>query len=43
MSDPHEDTPAKPLALAVLTDLHFWVPFLVLLLGISVLVFCTRT
>ena len=34
--------PAKPLALAILTDLHFWVPFVVLLLGIAVLVVCAR-
>jgi hypothetical protein len=34
--------PAKPLALAILTDLHFWVPFVVLLLGIGVLVVCAR-
>jgi hypothetical protein len=38
----HESAPAKPLALAILTDLHFWVPFVVLLLGIAVLVVCAR-
>lgn len=27
---------------AVLTDLHFWVPFLVLLFGLAVLVICAR-
>jgi hypothetical protein len=37
-----EETPAKPLAVAILTDLHFWVPFVVLLFGIGVLVVCAR-
>lgn len=37
-----DDAPARPLALAILTDLHFWVPFVVLLLGIGVLVVCAR-
>jgi hypothetical protein len=36
------DAAPKPLALAILTDLHFWVPFVVLLLGIAVLVVCAR-
>jgi hypothetical protein len=39
----NDDAPARPLALAILTDLHFWVPFVVLLLGICVLVLCTRS
>ncbi len=30
------------MARAILTDTHFWVPFLVLLLGLLVLVICTR-
>jgi hypothetical protein len=38
----NEEAPAKPLALAILTDLHFWVPFVVLLCGIVVLVICAR-
>lgn len=36
-------TPAKPLALAILTDLHFWVPFVVLLVGIAVLAVCAQS
>ena len=28
---------------AVLTDVHFWVPFIVLVLGLTVLVICART
>ncbi len=40
----HEETPARrPLPLAILSDLQFWVPFVVLLLGIAVLVFCARS
>ena len=27
---------------AVLTDIHFWVPFIVLVLGVTVLVICAR-
>jgi hypothetical protein len=42
MSAQREEVPAKPLALAILTDLHFWVPFVVLLFGIGVLVVCAR-
>ena len=42
-SEEHPDVPAKPLALAVLTDIHFWVPFVVLLLGICVLAVCARS
>jgi hypothetical protein len=38
-----DDPPARPLALAILTDLHFWIPFLVLLLGLGVLVVCARS
>lgn len=41
--DHHDDAPAKPLALAVVTDIHFWVPFVVLLLGIGVLAVCARS
>jgi hypothetical protein len=37
-----DEAPAKPLALAILTDFHFWVPFVMLLLGIGVLVVCAR-
>jgi hypothetical protein len=36
------NAPAKSLALTILTDLHFWVPFVVLLFGIGVLVVCAR-
>jgi hypothetical protein len=39
---PNGETPAKPLAFAILTDLHFWVPFVVLLFGIGVLVVCAH-
>ena len=42
MPAPNDEAPPKPLALAILTDLHFWVPFVVLLLGIGVLVVCAR-
>jgi hypothetical protein len=42
MSEQNDETPAKSLALAILTDLHFWVPFVVLLFGIGVLVVCAR-
>jgi hypothetical protein len=38
----NDAAPVKPLAIAILTDLHFWVPFVVLLLGIAVLVVCAR-
>lgn len=37
------EAPAKPLALAILTDIHFWVPFVVLLLGIAVLAVCAQS
>jgi hypothetical protein len=39
----NNEAPAKPLALAVLTDVHFWVPFVVLLLGIAVLAVCAQS
>jgi hypothetical protein len=42
MAAESEGESAKPLALAILTDLHFWVPFVVLLVGIGVLVVCAR-
>src|SRR6185437_8779156 len=42
MAAENDEAPAKPLALAILTDLHFWVPFIVLLFGIGVLVVCAR-
>jgi hypothetical protein len=42
MAENNEDAPGKPMALAILTDLHFWVPFVVLLAGIGVLVVCAR-
>jgi hypothetical protein len=38
----NDRAPARPLSLAILTDLHFWVPFVVLLLGLGVLVICAR-
>jgi hypothetical protein len=38
-----DGAPARPLALAILTDLHFWVPFVVLLFGIGVLVVCAHS
>jgi hypothetical protein len=37
------EAPAKPLALAILTDIHFWVPFVVLLLGLAVLAICAQS
>jgi hypothetical protein len=39
----NNEAPAKPLALAVLTDIHFWVPFVVLLVGIAVLAVCAQS
>jgi hypothetical protein len=39
----NNEAPAKPLALAVLTDIHFWVPFAVLLVGIAVLAVCAQS
>jgi hypothetical protein len=42
MAAENEAESAKPLALAILTDFHFWVPFVVLLVGIGVLVVCAR-
>jgi hypothetical protein len=42
MAVENDEAPARPLALAILTDLHFWIPFLVLLLGLGVLVVCAR-
>lgn len=42
MAAENDEARTKPLALAVLTDLHFWVPFVVLLFGIAVLVVCAR-
>jgi hypothetical protein len=42
MATENDEAPARPLALAILTDLHFWVPFVVLLFGIAVLVICAR-
>lgn len=33
----------RPLFAAILTDIHFWVPFAVLLLGIGVLAICARS
>jgi hypothetical protein len=42
MAAENDELRAKPLALAILTDLHFWVPFIVLLFGIGVLVICAR-
>jgi hypothetical protein len=37
-----DEAPAKRLVVAIFTDLHFWVPFVVLLFGIGVLVVCAR-
>lgn len=42
MASEKDEAPAKPLALAILTDFHFWVPFVVLMLGLAVLVVCAR-
>jgi hypothetical protein len=42
MAVENDEAPARPLALAILTDLHFWIPFLVLLFGLGVLVVCAR-
>jgi hypothetical protein len=42
MAAANDEAPSRPLALAILTDLHFWVPFVVLLFGIGVLVICAR-
>jgi hypothetical protein len=42
MAGENDEAPARPLALAILTDLHFWIPLLVLLLGLGVLVVCAR-
>ena len=42
MATENDAAPARPLALAILTDLHFWVPFIVLLFGIGVLVVCAH-
>jgi hypothetical protein len=42
MAGENDEAPARPLALAILTDLHFWIPFLVLLLGLGVLLVCAR-
>lgn len=42
MAAENNEAPARPLALAILTDLHFWVPFIVLLFGLGVLVVCAR-
>jgi hypothetical protein len=39
----NKKAPAKPLALAIFTDIHFWVPFVVLLLGIAVLAVCAQS
>ena len=36
----NDEAPTKPLALAILTDFPFWVPFVVLMLGLGVLVVC---
>jgi hypothetical protein len=35
-------TPKKAMTRSVLTDIHFWVPFIVLVLGVTVLVICAR-
>jgi hypothetical protein len=39
----NDEASAKPLALAILTDIHFWVPFVVLVLGIAVLAVCAQS
>jgi hypothetical protein len=38
-----ESAADRPLLAAVLTDIHFWVPFVVLLIGIAVLAICARS
>jgi hypothetical protein len=43
MTADHETAGRRPLLAAILTDIHFWVPFLVLLFGIVVLVICARS
>jgi hypothetical protein len=35
-------TAKKAITRSVLTDVHFWVPFIVLVLGVTVLVICAR-
>jgi hypothetical protein len=35
-------TKKKAVTRSVLTDVHFWVPFVVLVLGVTVLVICAR-
>jgi len=42
MSEERDAIPQKPLTHAILTDVHFWVPFGVLLFGVVVLVICAR-
>lgn len=39
----HKDSTDRPLLAAILTDVHFWVPFVVLLVGIGVLAICARS
>jgi hypothetical protein len=42
MAAENDEAPAKPLALAILTDLHFVVPCVRPLVGSGVLVVCAR-
>jgi hypothetical protein len=42
MAEEGSSTPKKALARSVLTDVHFWVPFIVLIIGVTVLVICAR-
>jgi hypothetical protein len=40
---PEQAGRGRSLLAAILTDVHFWVPFTVLLLGIGVLALCARS
>jgi hypothetical protein len=42
MTQADGSTPKKAVTRSVLTDVHFWVPFIVLVLGVTVLVICAR-
>ena len=42
MTADHEGPKDRPLLAAVMTDIHFWVPFIVLLFGIAVLAICAK-
>lgn len=38
-----QNVPSRSLLACILTDVHFWVPFVVLLLGIGVLAVCAKS